>query len=94
MAKRITEEDIKIINETFLVCKTYSGVAKATGFSPSTVKKYVIPNYVSEKPQIQYNIVLPSIEETIEKLKSYSALCSITEEEKENLKEIWSTILV
>ena len=48
MAKRVTPEDIIAINEAYLICKSYSATAKATGWSASTVAKYVDKNYVSK----------------------------------------------
>lgn len=42
MAKRLTDNDILAIQECYSKIGTYSGVAKELGFSPSTVKKYVL----------------------------------------------------
>lgn len=41
MAKRVTEEDINKINEVYSKCKSYAETARLTGWSASTVKKYV-----------------------------------------------------
>ena len=43
MAKRVTEDDKILFNTLYLKLGTYSGVAKETGFSASTVKKYIVP---------------------------------------------------
>ena len=94
MAKKVTNEDIIQINEAFLLCRTYSGVAKATGWSASTVKKYIIDGYVSSKKPIEYNIVPLSIEQTIQKLIENNAICDVTEEEKLELKELQKDIIV
>jgi DNA invertase Pin-like site-specific DNA recombinase len=48
MATKVTEQDKIQINELYLELKTYAAVARETGFSPSTVKKYIIPNYISQ----------------------------------------------
>lgn len=45
MATRITAEQIEKINLAYLQCGTYTGAARAAGVSPSTAKKYIIPNY-------------------------------------------------
>ena len=47
----MTQEKIIEINELYLKIKTYAGVSRAMGGSPSptTVKKYIIPNYVSKE---------------------------------------------
>ena len=94
MAKKVTNEDIIQMNEAFLLCRTYSGVAKATGWSASTVKKYIIDGYVSSKKPIEYNIVPLSIEQTIQKLIENNAICDVTEEEKLELKELQKDIIV
>ena len=94
MAKKVTNEDIIQMNEAFLLCRTYSGVAKATGWSASTVKKYIIDGYVSSKKPIEYSIVPLSIEQTIQKLIENNAICDVTEGEKLELKELQKDIIV
>lgn len=46
---RVTNEEIKRINELYLQYGTYSAVAKEVGRAPSTVKKYVDPNFQMEE---------------------------------------------
>ena len=46
MAKPITQEKILEINLAYYKCKTYSGAAKLCGCAATTVKKYIIPNFV------------------------------------------------
>ena len=45
MATKISYEDIQTINELYLKIGTYSGVARELHIAPTTVKKYIIPNY-------------------------------------------------
>ena len=45
MARRATAEDKERMNELYLEIGTYAGVARKIGFSASTVKRYIIPNY-------------------------------------------------
>ena len=47
MANRVTQEDIIKINELYLQHKTYAAVARETGFSATTVKKYIIQNFAA-----------------------------------------------
>ena len=52
MARTVIDDDLIIkMNELYLQIKTYAGVSRALGGtpSPSTVKKYIIPNYTSRK---------------------------------------------
>lgn len=44
---RVTESEIKQINELYLQYGTYAAVAREVGRAPSTVKRYVDPNYQS-----------------------------------------------
>jgi hypothetical protein len=49
LAKRITDEQKEMINELFLEYGVKKKVAEIIGCSPSTVSKYIIPNYISKK---------------------------------------------
>lgn len=46
---RVTESEIKQMNELYLQYRTYSAVAREVGRAPSTVKRYIDPNYQTEK---------------------------------------------
>lgn len=99
MAKRITPEDIIIINETYLLCKTYSATAKATGWSASTVAKYVDKNYVSkseigENPHEDVTIQPADLDAAMDYLLSHSNLSCLTEQERVDMKTIWRGMLV
>ena len=99
MAKRITPEDIIIINETYLLCKTYSATAKATGWSASTVAKYVDKNYVSkgeigENPHEDVTIQPADLNAAMDYLLSHSNLSCLTEQERTDMKTIWRGMLV
>ena len=65
MARKVTEEDKILINELYIKLKTYAAVARETGFSPTTVKKYIIANYIP-KEQIQQNVFNIEIPTNIE----------------------------
>lgn len=62
MANRVSSNDILKINELFYVDPVYSHVAKLTGFSPSTVKKYIIEGFRPRKPREKMSVELPPIE--------------------------------
>lgn len=94
MAKRVTEEDIKLMNEVYLLCGTYSGVAKATGWSASTVKKYIISNFKGESTHETVEISIPSVDDTIIYLCNHDNLSCLTEEEKAEMKNLWKEVMV
>ena len=50
--KLVQPSDIIAMNEAYLKIGTYAGAARATGWSASTVKRYIIPDY---KPQAEQN---------------------------------------
>lgn len=99
MAKRVTPEDIIIINETYLICKSYSATAKATGWSASTVAKYVDKNYVSKdeigkNPHEDTTIQPAELDAAMDYLLSHSNLSCLTEQERADMKEIWRTLIL
>lgn len=91
--KRVTQEDIVLMNEAYLACGTLSGAAKATGWSASTVKKYLIPNFKSEQKVEVVNIELPPISKVLEQLQGNNLTCLRPDEEKE-IKSLWKEMLV
>ena len=92
--KRVGPEDIIKINEAYLACGTYSGAAAATGWSASTVKKYVRPDYKSEQKVEVINIELPPIEEIADKLPPWYDLTCLTPEEEQEIKQLWKEMSV
>ena len=98
MAKALSEEDKIQINELYLIHKTYAEVARQTGFSPSTVKKYVVKDYIGEdqivkqkfieKPEMMIVTKFPSCSE------EWLALFAMTEEEKQECDELRKEILI
>ena len=49
MSKRVTPEEIKEMNELYLIVGSYAGVAKKVGRTAPTVKRYIDPNYSEKK---------------------------------------------
>lgn len=95
MASRITEEQIRIINEEYLRCHTYSGAAKVAGCSPSTAKKYIIPNFSACAPSSKDYDIEPMPVESISVFTTTSQIYKATEltiEEEEELKDFWKEI--
>lgn len=91
--KRVTKEDVVLMNEAYLACGTLTGAAKATGWSASTVKKYLISDFKSEQKIEATIIELPPISTVVEQLKSSQLTCLRLDEEKE-LRNLWKEMLV
>ena len=92
--KRVSPEDIIKINEAYLACGTYSGAAAATGWSASTVKKYIISDYKTEQKVEENNIELPPIEEIADELPPWYDITCLTPEEEKEIKELWKEMII
>ena len=98
MANKVTSDDILRINEIYYKTKVYAETARQTGFSASTVKKYVIKDW---KPVVAENVIkfelkqIPEFDGSIFKnVDNYGELCVLTEQEKEEMKELWRELAV
>jgi len=92
--KRVGPDDIIKINEAYLACGTYSGAAATTGWSASTVRKYVISDYKSEQKVEATDIELPPIEEIAKKLPPWYDITCLTPEEEKEIKILWKEMLI
>ena len=95
---RVTSEDILRMNEIYYKTHVFAEVARQTGFSASTVRKYVDVNW---KPVVRENIIrfemkdLPEFDATCFKgINNYGDLCVLTEREQEEMKELWKELAV
>ena len=100
MANRVTNEDILRMNEIYYKTRVFAEVARQTGFSASTVRKYVDVNW---KPVENENIVrfsleqLPDYKEAVKNFRgvdNYGYLCQLTPNETEEIKELWKELSV
>ena len=98
MANRVTSEDILRMNEIYYKTHVFVEVARQTGFSASTVRKYVDVNW---KPVVSENIIrfemndLPEFDTTCFKgIDNYGDLCVLTEREQEEMRELWGELAV
>lgn len=95
---RVTSEDILRMNEIYYKTRVFAEVARQTGFSASTVRKYVDVNW---KPIENENIVkfdmndLPEFDTTCFKgIENYGDLCVLTEREQDEMKELLKELVV
>lgn len=95
MARKITDEQIIQINEEYLFDPVKSHVAKKVGVSASTVSKYLIEGYISQKQRIiqKTNHSLPSVND-INLGNDWGDICKLSEEEWKELKELQKTIIL
>lgn len=86
MANKVTQQDIIKINELYLQYKTYAAVARETGFSAATVKKYIIQNFAAV-PTTKFE---GSTELKSEIFKGYSwdNLIDLSDKEKEEMETL------
>lgn len=94
---KITDK-IKIqINELYLELGVKKRVAEIIGCSPSTVSKYIIEGYISQKDKAE----LPPFDESkiigpkhYEDWKDFFANCVLTEEEWKDMREIQKEVMI
>ena len=98
MANRITNEEIKKINELYAQYHNYSKVAREVGVAPTTVKKYIIPNYevVDESNFIRFTMDdIPDFDGAdFIGVDNYGDLCVLSDAEKEEIKELWKELSI
>ena len=92
--KVITQNDIQKINEAYLRLKTYAAVSRELGFSPGTVKKYIIKDYHTAETTVKqvFNRPLPDFDPNIFRLEDWGKLCELTGEEEHELKLLWKEL--
>ena len=100
MASKVTNDDILKMNEIYYKVHTYAETARQTGFSASTVKKYIIkgwePIAVENVPKFDLSTV-PEPDKAAEQFKgieNYGDLCTYSEEEEKEIHELWKEIAV
>lgn len=99
MATKITTEDIFNINRLYNIHKTYAEVARQTGFSASTVKKYVDKNWTPPiESVVKFDMnSLPFYGKAIETFRAYEdygLMCGLSDKEKEEIKLLWNELSV
>jgi hypothetical protein len=97
MAKRVTTEDIQLMNEIYYKYKSYAEVACRTGWSTSTVSKYVDKIYepvaAENARKFDLRIDLPEFSTDIFQ-GDWAKLCEYTEEEESEIVELWEELTI
>ena len=98
MANRVTSEDILRMNEIYYKTHIFAEVARQTGFSASTVRKYIDVNWkpIENENIIKFNMNdLPEFDTTCFKgIENYGDLCVLTEREQDEMKELLKELVV
>lgn len=90
---RVTKDDVIKINELYLKHKTYAAVARETGFAPSTVKKYVDPNFALPKKEVKkFDKSLPTVDFSIFRKPDWKDFMTLTAQEFDELHELWEEL--
>lgn len=89
MARKVTQDDILNINRIYLRTGTYAATARETGFSASTVKRYIVNDFVDpeaiEKKEFTGQILPINEIEIVLDLR-------LAANEEEEIKELWKEI--
>ena len=98
MANRVTSEDILRMNEIYYKTHVFAEVARQTGFSASTVRKYIDVNWkpIENENIIKFNMNdLPEFDTTCFKgIENYGDLCVLTEREQDEMKELLKELVL
>lgn len=98
MAKKVTTDDILKMNELYYKYHTYAQVARETGFSASTVSKYVDKNWKPIQTENIKHFTIPMLPEfntyKFKDVENYGDLCVLTEREQEEIKELWGELAI
>lgn len=98
MANRVSSEDILRMNKIYYQTHVFAEVARQTGFSASTVRKYVDINW---KPVEAENVVrfdmaqLPNFDiRAFSGLENFGELCILSPQEKEEITLLWKEMAI
>lgn len=93
---RVSPDDIIKFNDLYLKLKTYAAVARETGFSASTVKKYIIKDYtLTEQVEKQkFEGELPEFVPEIFRQQNWTSFIDMKPEEHEEIKELWKEMSI
>ena len=95
---RVTSEDILRMNEIYYKTRVFAEVARQTGFSASTVRKYVDVNWkpIELDKIIKFDLNnLPEFDTTpFKHVSDYGAMCILDDEEIDQIRELWKELAV
>lgn len=96
MAKVVTPENIAQFNKLYYELKTYAAVARATGFSASTVSRYVDKNWKpvdeSKIKRVRMADIPPFTPAGFRGVENFGTLCIYSTDEKYEIEELWNEL--
>ena len=96
--RRVQDKEIREMFESYSLCGSYSAVAAATGWSVSTVRKYLNMEHPFESapiaPDSDMKIELPSLEDVVRSLTGKPKLSTLSAEEKKEVKELQKGMII
>ena len=99
MARRVSVDDIRQMNEIYYKCKSYAETARQTGWSAATVRNYIDKNFspvLEDKiHRFDPNTEMPEFStEIFEGIENWGDLCVLSDEEKIEIVELWEEIML
>ena len=99
MARKVTANDIRLMNEIYYNCKSYAETARRTGWSAATVRSYIDKNFspILEEKIRRFNpdTDMPEFStQMFEGVENYGDLCVLSEEEKIEIVDLWEEIAI
>lgn len=91
MARKVTKEEIALFNELYIIHGTYAAVARETGWSPSTVAKYIVKNQAPAADIVPFSSTIPAVE-NIPTPQDFGEWLVLSDEEVEQVKELWKEL--
>ena len=94
--RTVQPEDIIAMNEAYLKIGTYAGVGRATGWSGSTVKRYIILGYepqANQEPVQKEDFKIPNAE-TLIYPDEWETFLTLTEEELISCRALQKSIVL
>ena len=100
MRRKVSLEDVRKINEIYYECHNYAETARRTGWSASTVRSYVDPHFnpVTEDKIHRFDpdTEFPGFDnhELWDGLDNFGVLCTLSDEEYEEIKQLWEELSI
>ena len=98
MARKVTNEDIKLMNDIYYRTKSYAETARQTGWSAGTVSRYVDKNYtpIAAADIVHFSMTdLPDFDSSpFDDIANFGDLCVMSAEEGLEVRELWKELVI